>query len=246
MTKQIIGSAANSGLVKMPFTQSQITDIKQLISESIAEILTETVISQMVDKVIEKTSEKIKVVSSNLEQHGKYIEKFRVNMEEKIDNIEQFSRRNNIRIYGLKEGENENIQLVVDNFFTEKMGLHDMEEKIDYCHRIGKSTSDGKRAILVRLKTRAARDIVISNRKVLKGTQITVTEDMTALRHRWLKEVVEVIGGRSVWTLNGQIFFIRKGSKVKLQSREEWIKIKSQIELEEDDNIGATGRSRRR
>ncbi len=67
-----------------------------------------------------------------------------------INHNEQYSRRCNIRIFGIQEIRGENCSEVVINFLKTELGLVISLEDIDRHHRVGPSRGDGSRALIVK------------------------------------------------------------------------------------------------
>ena len=91
-------------------------------------------------------------------------------LEESSDNLEQYTRRPNLRIHGVPEtGEGENTDATVLAVINDKMGvtpppsLHDLERS----HRLGGKCT-GSRPIIVRFRTERIWDYVYRARFTLK------------------------------------------------------------------------------
>lgn len=52
------------------------------------------------------------------------------------------------------------------------------------------------------------RATIFGAKKMLKGSGITVTEDLTHLRQKSLKRAREVLGKTKVWTQDGNFFWV--------------------------------------
>lgn len=139
---------------------------------------------------------------------------------ETIDAMEQYSRRNNLRIYGVPESANELTDTVVMKICSEKLGVNVPFESIDCCHRLGKA-ENGTRPILIKFVSRNCKDKVYNNKKKLKGTKIIVREDLTKKKAALMKEVQKKCG--TVWTnscniytkIGGKIHRIMNGNDLK-------------------------------
>lgn len=193
--------------MKMPFTQSQIQDIKNIIKDTITEILNVGMVSDIVEKVLQKVN--VENIHKNLATHEKVIEDLRKQnnkLVNKMESMEQFSRNNNIRIYGVSENKHENIEDTVKNLIHNKLNLNITSSNIERCHRIGKVTEEKYRAIVVRMTNYKLKMDIIKSRKALKGTGIIIAEDMTHEKHKLLKETVQQIGKENVWTMDGKIY----------------------------------------
>ena len=140
------------------------------------------------------------------------LEKQVVNLEAKIEDLEQYSRRNSLRIYGIKENEKENSLDMALNLFQSKMGLDLQASNIDRVHRVGRKENDKKtRPLLVKFATYQARDSVFRAKSRLKSAEtrgIFVNEDLTRQRAqlfynaRQLKKTGKIA---DCWTYDGKI-----------------------------------------
>ncbi|KAK9678944.1 hypothetical protein QE152_g40416 [Popillia japonica] len=57
-------------------------------------------------------------------------------LKSKIDNMEQYTRRNSVRIFGIPEKNDENIQAIVLNLCKDKLNVDLTAPSIDRVHRI--------------------------------------------------------------------------------------------------------------
>jgi len=109
-----------------------------------------------------------------------------------INDNEQYSRRNNIRIHGLHNNSDKYVQTVID-FFNTKLNINHIEaDDIETVHGVSlktqSSASDGATVqsqhtkwttVIVRFVNRRHRDEVIRHRKLCHDTEPTDTEQST-------------------------------------------------------------------
>ena len=133
-------------------------------------------------------------------------------LERKIDNLEQYSRRNLIRINGLKESDDGDDTTAVKTLIKDQLKVHLEPWEMQACHRIGrvKPKADEKpRQLIVRFSSYHTKPQVIRARRALKGQRIFINEDLTKARAevaksaRVLKEKKQI---KETWTFNGKIF----------------------------------------
>ncbi|KAJ4430738.1 hypothetical protein ANN_19329 [Periplaneta americana] len=99
-------------------------------------------------------------------------------LERKVDDLEQYQRRQCVRIEE-EIGENTN-KLVVE--LATNIGVELKVEDIDRCHRVGRMTSDGRlRPIIVKFCSYRKRSEVFFDKRRLKGSGMTLREDLTKL-----------------------------------------------------------------
>lgn len=125
-------------------------------------------------------------------------------LEEKLDLVEQHSRRKNLRIYGVDEVPNENTVEVVISVL-EKMQVEVPKVEI-VAFRVGKKNGNDSRPIYVKLRKEECKVAAMKKRKALKGTGIVLVEDLTPKRLQILKSAKEKYGLRAVWTIDGNIY----------------------------------------
>lgn len=208
---------------KMPFTQSQTQDIIAIVKTTIAEMLSEDMISRLVEKVLQKVN--ITDIQKNAsDQEKRLTELSNQNnlLVNKIQKLEQFTRNKNIRIYGLKEEMRENTENIVLNLFANKLNLKDyLSDNIDHTYRIGKPGDNKTRAIMVRFTNLKAKNSVIKNRKLLRGSGVIIADDMVKEKHVLLKEAAEILGKNKVWCRDGIIFANVNNQKTIINNKED-------------------------
>lgn len=124
----------------------------------------------------------------------------------KLDALEQYSRRNNVRIFGIRESANESTDDIVLNLFKSKLNLSLNVSDIERSHRLGKRNSEKTRAIIVKFASYRQKALVYGAKKNLKNSGITITEDITKPRLEILQEARKVLGTRNTWTSDGKIY----------------------------------------
>ena len=90
-------------------------------------------------------------------------------LKSELNDLEQYGRRNNLlRIFGIPEAAGEDTTEVIKQIAQDKLGVSMDKKDIDRSHRVGKS-SGKPRASLVKFSSYRARNIVIKQRRKLKG-----------------------------------------------------------------------------
>ena len=158
----------------------------------------------------------------NAVQNQKYdekINKMKCKFQEKVldnkydnDRLEQYGRRESIRIAGVPENENENNntsitrQNVIDTL--KKIDVEIDHDSISASHRIGKKNSRYHRNIICKFVSRQPKELVMVNRFKLKNTDIYINEDLTPLRSKllnYVKKKVPNVNQKSVHSIGGKI-----------------------------------------
>ena len=140
----------------------------------------------------------------------------------------QYLRRNNVKIYGLKEEEEDGesdaqtCEKVV-KLFNEKLNVDVSHADIDIAHRIGNKNDDRTRSVVVRFTRRTVRNEVVKNRKKLKGKKIVIADDLTPSNMRLFYRMRDLVGDdKKVWTTADGKILVKMGSftkKVTLKMR---------------------------
>ena len=107
-----------------------------------------------------------------------------------VDRQEQYSRRNCILIHGVKENQNEDTDEVVVNKVKSEMDLEISPADIDRTHRIGLPSKSKNRPIIFKFVRYMDRRRVFTNKKRLKGKDMSVTKSLTKTRMNVLKDKI--------------------------------------------------------
>lgn len=184
--------------------EMQITDLQILISDAVqAAIKPVTESVRKLEKEMTKMREDMVQLQGEIVKRDKEIRNLKCTVEMKLDEREQYSRRNNLRIFGIKENNDEKTDEIVLGV-AEKLGVKLDIYSIDRSHRIGKK---GKypRPIIVKFISYAIRSELFTRKKKLKGSGITLREDLTKPRFTLLKRAIVAYTDRCVWTSDGVI-----------------------------------------
>lgn len=171
----------------------------------------ESLISNIVRQVMEPLSETIKNLTNEVSTFKKKLKekddkicKLEEYVETRLDELEQYGRRNNLRIFGVPEKQDENTDDIVLDIAS-KIGVDMDISYIDRCHRVGRKVPGANRPIIVKFSGYAVRAEYFQKKKQLRGTKTTVREDLTVFRLKVLKEAVKCYGVKRVWSRDGVI-----------------------------------------
>lgn len=156
-----------------------------------------------VSDTLKKLTEEVVILKRELTAKDEKIRLLEASVENKLDELEQYGRRNNLRIFGVPVEDNENTDDIVIGI-AKSIGVNLDKLCIDRSHRIGNKDSPN-RPIIVKFTSYAFRKSVFDAKKSLKGTKTTVREDLTSQRMRLLKEALSKYGVKRVWTTDGVI-----------------------------------------
>ena len=118
-------------------------DFKDIIAKAVKEA-----VGQAVESMLKELKAKIAALEGKVKTLEDTIEK----VAAKANDNEQYSRRQNVRVTGFVEEEEENCVEKFVNLCREKIGLDVNDEIVDRAHRVGEKEEGANRAI-VRLKT---------------------------------------------------------------------------------------------
>ena len=135
---------------------------------------------------------------------------------------EQYSRLRNIRIRGLKQEADVTCPETVLKFITNKLKMKDITSNdIEAAHPLpSKKNSAGTASntahstvptILVKFSRKSTRQKVMEQRKCLKGSGISVVEDLTGLNTELLNRLNNSDRVLNSWSWNGKVYAVMEG-----------------------------------
>lgn len=216
----------------MPVTREQSDEIKSIVNVAIKQVwMDENFIKTLVDKVSTQISNS---VTRKLTEYDKEIATIKKDIAEvknvvntdvnslsstlnaikseneknlnKLETMEQELKRNNLRIFNVKEKTNENTMQEVINLINSKLQLDIRKTDIETCYRVGKMEKDKTRGIFLKVTSFYIKQNIYLNKKLLKGTGVVISEDLTAKRKFLLDETIKKYSLKDVWTNQGKIY----------------------------------------
>lgn len=173
--------------------------------DKISDVIYQTVTKQFEDKIT--------VLQNKVDQLTSELSEMKKETSISKDQLEQYSRMNSLRIFGIPENKEESTDSIVVNLCNEKLGLNISTNDIDCSHRL--PLKEGShRPIIVKFCRRTIKDLIFRNKRKLKGTKIVIREDLTKRRAQLLKKATNIYGISSTWTLGGNIF-VKIGTKIR-------------------------------
>ena len=127
-----------------------------------------------------------------------------------IDRLEQYSRRDNVKVIGIPETEGEDCVKKIQELASE-IGVDMKDTDISVAHRV-KSKGKKGNPIIVRFVRRESKIQMMMNKKKLKeqNKEIYIQEDLTQLRSRLLWTVKKDEGTEAAWLRDGKIHCLLK------------------------------------
>ena len=135
-----------------------------------------------------------------------------------VDRQEQYSRYNCLLIHGIVEETAKGTYEKIINTLQQSMDETIKPEDIDRSHRLDKpktSKNAKPHPMIVKFTTYNTRNRIYRNKKKLKGTGISVTKSLTAMRINMLEKAREERTFNNVWSQDGKIMFFNKNTKLK-------------------------------
>ena len=190
---------------------------------------------------IDNRKAEIEMQKSENSKLKREIDKSVITANEKFNDLEQYGRKSNLKIDGLPEAEGYETAEMTTGVFIDKMNalipsLDLRREDVNIAHRLGikksRKTKGGEtiipRRAIVRLNSRIKRDHILKSRKLFKGTDIYVNEDLTQLNQLVLACVRRKMSDevKKSWSRNGRIFYENKTGdmiEVKFPEFQDWI-----------------------
>ena len=160
--------------------------------------------SRELNSQLQKEVAPLREIEQKKDDKIKELETKIITLEQKCDKQEQYSRRNSLRITGIKEDEHENVTDKVMDLINDKLQLSGgiSIDHVDRAHRTGKKESGQSRAILIKFATYRARQTIYQKRCLLNPkkregetaavdksgstTPIFINEDLTRTRSHLL------------------------------------------------------------
>lgn len=194
----------------MGLSSADVREIRSIILS----VFNEKFISEISDKVADMVNRRFeeelsaqKKLINGLNQDLANLQKENSMLRMAVDNQEQAMRSCNVRIFGMKSENNENVRAKVLDIFTNKLKLQISSNDLKKCHRISaKVPSDKPPAVLVRFSNDEVWSSVLKSRKSLKNTGIHIREDLTKSRLSLLQCAVNQFTSKSAWVFKGNVF----------------------------------------
>uniref|UniRef100_A0A8D9ARK6 Uncharacterized protein n=1 Tax=Cacopsylla melanoneura TaxID=428564 RepID=A0A8D9ARK6_9HEMI len=177
-------------------------------------IQNEDFLNDLVEKIASKITVALELKIEMLVKKNTSLATENKMLKNRVDELEQYGRRNSVRIFGLPEEPNENAVNTVMKVVKDKLGIQIIKSNIDACHRVGKGTGQKPRAIICKFTSRLIRDDVFFSKKKLAGSNVSIKEDLTRDRMKLYNKVCEKFGFKSVWTLRGNVHLAYKNKKL--------------------------------
>lgn len=159
-------------------------------------------------------------------------------LERKVDDLEQYSRRNCVELQGIPEEKNETVMEIVKNV-GKALNMDITDDMVDACHRVGNkqdSTASRPRGIIVKFVRRFDKELLVSKRRDKKrdfstrhiglsvDKPIFVNKSLSPVRRRLLglaREVKKTRGVKYLWLRGGNILMRKTDGSPAIEIRSE-------------------------
>ena len=140
-------------------------------------------------------------------------------IQNKLEDQMQYSRRPCLLVHGLPENDNEDTDKVLLDFFDKSLDAKLISHDLGRSHRLGKKRSaqtaryptrnsevkSSPRPIIARFISYRQRKQIYDAKKKLKGQKTLVTESLTKSRYELFKQCRESFGVKNTWTVDGRV-----------------------------------------
>ena len=138
------------------------------------------------------------------------LEKTVENLSLQLDSNEQHNRNQCLLLHGVPESEKETpaqCKTLFAKHVSDKLKSDVHESYIVQAHRLGQRKTNGKpRPLIARISSFELRSHIFFNKKLFKGSSMSITENITKRRMNEKAKAESVYGEANVWTREGRIY----------------------------------------
>lgn len=204
----------------MVVSKKFILDVEEVLTQSFKkEVIIKELSKSIAECLYKQFETEFKVIKDEAFELRKEFEEFKkVTMyneqqyQKKLIYLEQRTRDKNVAIFGMKEKNEENLVAEIIDLINSKLGVKLNQQDIEMCRRFGKLTENKPRPIVVNFFNQKTKMDIFKMKKKLKGTGVTIKEDLIKENQNLYKEATEKYGFKHTWTKNG-IIWVRTAHK---------------------------------
>ena len=199
------------------FITSTVTSTVNLLMKEL-EVKIQNEIETKVQKAVKELSDRLDSLTLENVQLRESLEKAETKMKanetlaqkamQKGNYNEQYSRKNNIKIMGVPEKEDETVEILMDNICNilyQKAGLHIDTRCIVAIHRIPGKAGYPK-PVLMKMMNNHEKTSIMRKRKEMKTAGFRLVDDVTKLNTELINKVTQHENIDSAWFFNGSVF----------------------------------------
>nr|CAI5826209.1 unnamed protein product [Callosobruchus analis] len=105
------------------------------------------------------------------------------------------------------------------------IGVSIRQEEIVDCRRLGRKHDGKPRAIILKLTNLAKKQNIYNKKKMLRGTNICIKEDLTDTKLKLMEAAIEATSLRSVWSHMRTVYVLKDNNKIVIRSNEDIAKL---------------------
>ena len=188
--RKIVSSYNSDTIVRLDRLSEEIQDNKERLEKVNKEAVDLKISLETSQEIFEKKFQKVNYnLSKQKQKHKEDINelwKDNDQLRERLRDVEDRFRRDNLRIDGIAEVENETwepAEQILQNLFNEKQQLENIS--VERAHGVGKKEKNNKRTIVLKLASFKYKLKIISEARKLKDTNININEEYS-------KEILEI------------------------------------------------------
>lgn len=187
-------------------------------SEDMEKMMTKVctkLINQMEEKIVSKLSKLEEIMSSfcdrvveceaSIAKNSESI----IALENQLENLEQASKNNCIRVCGMEIGEKEDVPSAVASFIKNKLKIPCTLQDLDFAFVVnskGDKKQGDRSVVLVRFVSNIKKKTVSAAKKILKDSGVAIFEDLTKKKYSMLVAAKQKYG-KNTWSWDGKIFY---------------------------------------
>lgn len=126
-----------------------------------------------------------------------------------VNELEQYTRKSSVRIFGLPDERDEKYENTCDKIHSllqSKLSMDIQNSDIDIAHRLGRFDSKKNRPVIVKFMSRRKKMECIANRYKLKGSPVVIKDDLTQENQYLLDTCRYDDRVHRSWTDNGKLY----------------------------------------
>jgi len=152
-------------------------------------------------------------------------------LERKIEQMEQYSRRNCLLLHGIHENDDhqKSTDTITKDFIWDQFGVEIFDNDIDRSHRLparsyqnASNSHTGRKSnkpapIIIKFQSHNLKNYIYSMKKKLKGSGFVITESLTHERYQCIKDLQKQRFQHKInsyWTRDGRIFYTVPNSSI--------------------------------
>lgn len=198
------------------FTENKFTALEEKMKTQMQEMETRLEASVYATEErngkLEEGMAKVKEETTELKAEVQRLKQELVSVKAHVVANEQYSRKCNIKVFGLPEDKGENYIGKVTEVIKEKMGLEFQPEQIAVAHRV--RSQRHPQPVIVQMDAFDTKIMVLKARKKLKGTGISFAEDLCRDLMTVYNRVREDPRIESCWAWNGKVMAMDQAGTV--------------------------------